>query len=299
MRKSLACVLGCALLLTTLTGCGGSDPETGPSYPPPSYVPPSIDLPPSDPPPTFPTYQVADTECPRDYGIGLSITTDSQAEVEYLDDIVACTNPDGAATYLRNESDAVWRLDSLDGTPGRVRMQNQGPVAASFRDIVGPRLPLMVPGAEVTVDLRPEQIRWDIDLALSVDWQVHGMVAEKIKSFGEEAFIRALKRRSPERAALAQCTLGVDETARDASDLGDADLTDVVLTGLGAAATTNKCRQAAAAVPAVDETGRVVSLTEDLSHLERQTAVFEGIKTRLSHVSSGYKVLRFIKLMHS
>jgi hypothetical protein len=154
----------------------------------------------------------------------------------------------------------------------------------------------MVPEAELTVSLPPEQVRWDIDLALSVDWQVHGLVVAKIKSAGEDAVIMALKRRSAARAALVACTLGVDQTARDASDLGDADLTDVVLTGLGAAATTNKCRQAAAAVPAVDETGRAVTLSEELGHLERQTAAIEGIETRLSGVARGYKALTFIKL---
>jgi hypothetical protein len=44
------------------------------------------------------------------------------------------------------------------------------------------------------------------------------------------------------------------------------------------------------------ETGRAVTLSEELGHLERQTAAIEGVETRLSDIASGYKALKSIRL---
>jgi hypothetical protein len=283
--------VGLALLLVILTGCDGDEDDTrGPSYPPSSSDATREGS--SSPPTAFPIYRVPDTECPSNYGTGLLITTDSAAEVEYLDDIVACTTLTGTATYLKNDSDAVWTFHNRGSTPGRVQPWNEELVASSFRSIVGPQRALMVPRAVVTVNLPPEEFSWDIDLPLSVSWEGHELVAEKIKSAGQEAFVAALRRKSPAGAALVACTLGVDGVARGVPELEDADFSGVVLTGLGVATTTNKCRQAAVRAPVVDETGRVVTLSDELGRLERQTATLARVETRLSYVARGFKVLK-------
>lgn len=310
MHPLKSCALGLVLLSVALTACtdpdttttsqsGGGVTTTTAPPPPPPPPPPSLT-------PAYPTYRVPDTSCPDNYGIGLSITTDVAAEVQYLDDVVACTNATGTATYLENKSDAVWRLTSLGARPGRITRWN-GQIATlidgSFRSILSEVRTdsgsLMTPGGLLTVDLPPGELRWDLDLVLSTAWQGHDVGVEKIKSVSQDALIAALARKSPARRALATCTIGLYKTARDVTDLPDADFAQVMLTGLGAASATTTSRQAALYAPAKNEYGKVVTLSEEIGRLKVQGAVLDDVSTKLGYLARGAKVFQFIRFLVS
>ncbi len=298
MRISLVCRVGLALLMVVLAGCGdaGDGKEVaGGGVPSFSYAPDGSSPTASEGPTIPPDYQVPDSACPPAFGFGLTISTDVEAEIEYLDDIVACSNATGTATYLRNGSDAVWTLHNLGRVDGTVQPLNRGAIAQSFHDAVQSPQPLMSPQDVLTIDLPPESIRWDIDLPLSIGWEGHQLVVEKIRLAGEAAVIAALRRTSRAGAALVACTVGLAEYAKNVEDLPDADFGEVVLTGLGTATAASRCREAALHVPPVVDpaTGRVVSLSDEIARLSRQTAAIEAVESRVGWVARGLHVLKF------
>lgn len=286
MRIPIVCCVGTALVVV-LAGCPNNvDGQQGSSYPEPSTYPVTSRF-------RAPIFEVPSWQCPANYGVGLTITTDSEAEVEYLDDIVACTNEVGSATYLKNNSDAVWSLRNLGSVPATAFSWGETLTASSFRSVFGPEQVLMVPQAVLTANVPPQALRWDIDLPLSVSWEGHGVVVEQIASAGEAAVLDALRRRSPAGAAIVTCTLAVKEYASSVGGLEDADLSEVVLAGLGSGIATNRCRQAASLVPVVEKsTGRTVAMSTEIDHLARQTAVLQRVETRLSYAARAGRILK-------
>ena len=146
------------------------------------------------------------------------------------------------------------------------------------------------------VDLPPSQLRWNLDVRLSLQWQAHHVVAEKIKSAGTAAYFAALQGRSPARAAVLSCTIGVGEAADQVRELPDADLTGVMLSGLGAAGTVNRCRQAANLVQVTDDAGRVARLSDELARLQRQATLIDDASKQLAQVSRAAKLITFLWL---
>jgi hypothetical protein len=141
------------LLSATLAGCGSDTPEPDGAGGAGSAEP------------TPYTYLVPDSACPVGW-TGLEVTTDTEAELEYLDDIPACTNDeadtvleaDANSTYLENNSDAVWLLRST-GKPGVATSVETTLVEQSFAAAVGERYAgehIFVPGAKRIVHLAPE-----------------------------------------------------------------------------------------------------------------------------------------------
>jgi hypothetical protein len=223
------------------------------------------------------------------------VTTESDAESEYLDDMPACTNPAGDTTYLKNSSDAVWLLQNKSNRDATVTPMRPSARASSFVTMVkdsNPGRAIFVPGEELTIDLPPEAVEWTIDLPLSFGWQAHDLVGDKIQEAGEAALADALGRQSPARKALVRCTLAVTKVANETSGLQDADSSDVLLGGLSVGVDVNKCRAASTAVATVDETtGRSVSLAEDLKRLKAQTEVLESVHGKMEYVQRAWKVV--------
>lgn len=285
------------VLIVPLAGCGaepsdGTEHQGGGSFPPPPTEPRPSAPPPPPPPP--PSYQVLDSACP-DGWTGLRVTTDDEAEVEYLDDIPACTNDLGDTTYLENDSDAVWILRSTSYRGGSTKSWNLTLEEQSFLQAVqGQRAgrAIFVPGADLTVDLPPEEVEWVIDLPLSVGWEAHDLVLDKIEGAGQEAAVAALRRQSRAGAALATCALAATTYAETVEDLEDADAVEVVLGGLGVGAASSACHTASASVSRVDDAGRNVALADDLEHLRRQTAVLQNVDTRLGYAQRASKVFQ-------
>lgn len=278
LRMGMLRMVVCALLVVMLAGCapddGGDDSGSGGSTPPAAY-------------------QVLDEDCPAGW-TGLTVTTDSDAEVGYLDDMPACTNASGDTTYLENRSDAVWLLRSASTNSGSTAPIDLTLGEQSFVDAVAGTYPgeaIFVPGAKLTVDLAPEEVEWVIDLPLSFGWQAHDAVLEKIEGAGEAAAIAALKRQSPAGGALAVCTLAATNYAKTVAGLDEADTSEVLLDGLGVGVAGSKCRSDAAAVGAVDEAGQSLTLADDLERLHGQSEILERIHVRLGYAQRASKVL--------
>lgn len=240
-----------------------------------------------------PAYQVPDSACPQGWA-GLTVTTDNEAEVEFLDDLPACADASGARTYLKNQSDAVWVLQATSATAGTATPVGRSLTQESFVAAVGasdPTRVILVPGAQLTVDLRPDQFEWLIDLPLSFAWQAHDVVAGKIAGAGQGAALAAFQRRSPAGNALAVCTLAALEHARTIESLEEADSSEVLLDGLGLGAATHQCRLRAAEVTPVDVAGRPTNLADELARLQSETKILEHLDGRLSVAQRAAKVL--------
>jgi hypothetical protein len=241
---------------------------------------------------------VPNSACPLGWS-GVAVTTDTAAEITYLDDIPACRDASGSATYLKNNSDAVWTLRSTT-TSGTVTPSGQNLVEWSFVQAVSdarPGLAIFVPGAEVTVDLPPESIVWAIDLPLSIGFQGHEVVLGKLRQGGEAAAVAALRRQSPAGGALAACTFSVVQAAESVSDLEDADAVDVVLAGLGVGTASSACRTAAVAVGTLDGASQPIALADEIDRLTAQTDVLERIQTRAGNAQRVARVLNFFRLL--
>jgi hypothetical protein len=243
--------------------------------------------------PTTPaTYQVPVSDCPTGWS-GLTVTTDSEIEVEYLDAMPACTNETTDAVYLKNNSDAVWTLSTNGGV--------SSPIDASWKEwsfvhAVASSRPgknIVVPGAELTVNLPPNEVEWLLDLSLSIAWQGHEVVAEKIQAAGEAAPTAALARETRAGSALAVCTLAVAEYADTISDLEDADAPEVLLNGLGVGVAGSKCHAEAKAAGAVDDSGRSVQLADELASLRSQTTVLEKVQTKVGWAQKAERFGKF------
>lgn len=270
----LAVRLLTALILVAVAGCGPTS-ETGGGVQ------------------AAPTYQVPDSACPDGWS-GLAVTTDNEAEIEHLDDIPACVDGSGTTIYLKNESDAVWVLQPTSASSGQATPFESSYVEQSFTEAVQPHFPgrvLLVPGGQLTVDLRSDQFEWVIDLPLSFAWQAHDVVANKIASAGEAAALAALRRQSPAGSALTVCTLAAMEHAKAIEDLEDADASEVLLDGLGVGVATSQCRLQSAQVAHVDDLGRATSLADDLARLQVQTELLEQLDGRLSLAQRAARVL--------
>jgi hypothetical protein len=287
-------------VLMLLVGCGGGDGGDGGGNSSGGNSS-GDDGDPSEPTPTpvETSYTVPNASCPGDYGTGLTITTDVPAEVQYLDEIVACTNNAGA-TYLYNDSDAVWNLHRTGANSPTVTYWDSATLgwkAWSFEQIVSPEQALLVPGGSVTVNLPPESLEWDLDLVKSVAWQGHDLVVEKLQSAGKAAVIAALKRETQAGAALVACTFAVHELAKTKTDLENADLTEVVLDGLGVTVSGSNCTiQAAEVVRVEPQTGQSVALADDIAELKQQTALLSKVETKLNNASRMFKVINLVRL---
>jgi hypothetical protein len=238
------------------------------------------------------SYKVLDSACPLKW-VGLTVTTDRRAEIDYLDDMPACVDESGNRTYLENQSDAVWTIRSLSSA-GRVDWFKSSLEDESFRAAVNATRPgwaILVPGTAVVVDLPPDQVEWLVDLPLSFAWPAHGVVLDKIKGAGEAVAIAALKRQSRAGGALGVCTLAVAEYAKSVSSLEDADSSDVLLAGLGVGVATSKCRAEAAGVVLGGKAGRSTALADELKGLKSQAKILEKVHVQVSWAQKAAKVL--------
>ena len=62
-------------------------------------------------PSTTRSFSFAESDCTDpDYPLPLGVETDIAEEIEYLDDVVACTDDGQTTVWLLNRSDAVWEI---------------------------------------------------------------------------------------------------------------------------------------------------------------------------------------------
>ncbi|QNE18927.1 hypothetical protein F1D05_14670 [Kribbella qitaiheensis] len=295
MHNAAKVIISVVVLGLGLSGCcNGADCEVTPTPATSRISIPPFSPPPSDPPPAKATYQVPRTDCPGNYGVPLVVTTDTEAEVEYIDKITACTTVSGATTYLENNSDAVWVLRNTGSVDGDVTPWGDTLTMTSYRGIFAAGRNFLVPGGVVTVDLPPASLAWDLELPLTVGWVGHSVVAGKIASLGQQALADALKRTGRLSPALVQCTLAVTKYAGTVDGLADKQLSTIVMEGLGVGIATSKCRDETLKVTVREPTTKLpIALSDDIAKASRVTEYLEGIDKFLNYAKQGS---RFSKL---
>lgn len=290
-------LLAVALWLGVLAGCGdGAEPspgETGPtlSGPAATAVGPSTSAAPSE------WYaQTADEDCPSNYPVGLLIWTDVQVELEYLRDVLACTNPAHTLTYLKNTGEVVWKPRLTSPWSADVQYFHDSPKARSYRSAVAGRYAhaLLTPEQVLVVGADPRVVAWDLDLPLSLSYQVHDTLVSELKRYGEGAVVAALDTRSRRGAALAGCTISGYNIATEAPDLAEKPPREWVMLGISGSAGVSTCVSSwQEADVAEAQAGRRLTLTaEELPGLRTsQAVVLERADRYLTRATYAEKII--------
>jgi hypothetical protein len=283
-----------AIVVTTIVGCGSGTPQTD-SSPSTETEPTSLPTTSSDPEPM--DYQVPDELCPSNFTSGLTLSTANATpdEVQLLDEVVACTNATGTQTYLKNTGDAVWNLVFPSGTTTDSFRWFEAAPAQRFREIFGSDWILLSPDSEITSNVPPASVAWEINVEFSVAWEGYGLLLEEVRSIGEAAFVRALSRGTREGSAVGWCTIALLNHTQGVGDLTNADLSEVLLDGLGTGVTDARCLQSARSVQIVpDGTQKQIALSARLKTFNKTTDLAGKVQTNLTRVSSVGSAFKWI-----
>lgn len=303
MRRKMALVLALTFLLSA---CGGGEVPRTTLSPLPTYEGPTLSPTYESPPPT----QVNETVTPGSISsrqavcesegeeYGLAVVTTSIAEIQYLTkwDVCQSTSNDGSFnTWLRNNTDAVWVLSGVmqSETSDFKRSANfrDAVRAPSFRAAAAKESPGMVilnPGESVRIARSPEQVRWDLDLPLTLAWSSQGALIDKIE---EKVPGIALEVFTPETSiyrAVFACTFSVIDHARRFPKLDEADGAEIFMQGLVSANGAVDCASEAEDAKILLRDGRtstvksaiIKALPEDsqvLSQVESKLAPYQQL----------------------
>lgn len=254
-------------LIALLSACGSPSEDPGPVTSAPLPKDAGVSSSPAEltehPTTTDPTEQSSD--CPQNYGEGLQVWTDQQVEVEYLEDVVACTDVDHRFTYLENKGDVVWK-PRVTGWSATVTYYKDTLTARAYRDVVSDHYAyaLLTPGQNLVVSASPETVGWDLDLPLSLSYQVHATLVSELQRYGEGALVAGLNKRTPRGAAVAGCVISGYNIAKDAPDLAEKPPAEWVMLGISGAAGVSTCTSSWRQADAVEaRAGQEVALTAD------------------------------------
>lgn len=280
-RQRTSVVVTFLIVISLLsTGCD-SDPEpTGSQI---TTSPPTPPTPPPIPLPTPITLPGDPANCPKEYSQALSVTTTVEAEIPYLQDVVACTSILQDAVWLYNRGDEVWKPTAQsESIPIRYASRTVGGI--SFIEAVSPeyRQLLLGPGTALVVEASPKAVRWNLDIPLSLAWVAHDWITDQIASYSEAAALAALKRQSNRGGAIAGCTLATYKTAMKVPDLRSASMSQLIVDGIGTAAGGSACYSSWM------EANRLDGRSFDWNRVERvriATTFLEQLDTRLTNAA--------------
>jgi len=190
-----------------------------------------------------PTYA---TPCPVTHPVPLVTAPETEEELEYLDDITACTDAANTTTYLNNDSDVVWTLlTTAGGDP--VEQLTQGIKLESFRELALQvyEFELLFPKSAVVVGATPGDVVWRLHPQLSAMWLFHEQAADSVEEYGQEQLTELLAMSSLRRGALATCSFAAYNIVQDdLSGLTGDNPIDQFLAGLGIASEATQCSRA-------------------------------------------------------
>ncbi|MCX8453707.1 hypothetical protein [Paenarthrobacter ureafaciens] len=284
-------------LAAQLTSCGTTSGGGGPA---PS-APPSESLEISSPPTkepsggstSAPSRAAPESGCTATHPYRAETTTTIPAEVEYLDDIVACVSEDEASVSLTNNSDMVWAIFST--RQANVRSIARNPTVVEFHLLADKLYPygFMAPKETISVDAGPESLDWFVHPELTAAWTTNAFLLKQIAKKGEAALQRALTGASKARQAVWACTKGVYDVGTAVPKLissPEYDPAEQITTGLGIANAAGTCGTAwtaaekeAGTAPrwtqVVDETHNALKPAGELA--EKSSNLKNGVKAFL------------------
>lgn len=270
------------LVTTCLCACNNDPPPVKKATTPPPVV-----------------YTVPDSKCPAGWK-GLTVEPQTAAEIDYLDDIPACSTPGLNHTYLENGSEAVWVVKS-PATQWKANAIEKTWQQVLFDEAIGPVLEpntlALAPGAKFDIALPPSQVQWNLSSHLTLAWHGEDLGIDKLQSLGGAAAVEVARRRSPERAAVAACTLAVAETVKATGETDkEAKSTDLLLAGLGVSVAGGKCHTESIKVRYQNSAGQVETLSAELASVKEQTNLLEKVHTQFGYAVRGEKLMTAFKV---
>lgn len=237
----------CALILVNviaLAACGGAEPADGSGGPAPEEEPPIASSP--LPEEESPVASSPDAGCSFTHPHGLSLMPETQEEIEYLDEINACTDEDGTSTLIRNNSDAVWTIETSVGGE-EVQQLTSTHRLESFREIAGQvyRYSVLSPDSELVVYAPPGEVSWELAPELSAMWMIHDEIVDTVEGYGQDQLSDLLTSgQSPRRKALVTCAVSTYEIANeDLGGLASDQPASQLLTALGVGTAVTDCKR--------------------------------------------------------
>ena len=273
-------LLAASLLLAS---CGNGDDSTdggGDGTYPESDTP----YPESDTPVAEPA-----SGCLAEYPEGLAVSWTGSDSTTYVGQVIACTDPSHASTYIRNDSEAVFTLAAaIAGTP--VTHLSDDLRLESFRQTAGQEqnpAAVLSPGADVIVAAPPADVRWTLDPQLSLAWMVHDTLTDKVEAFGEAQLVSMLSKDSARRRALVTCALTAYHAAGDASPIWQSSQpSEQLLAALGIGTGATNCARAWQAADDVELSRgvRTATWSDDIVRLADDADFLVQTNSRLTKV---------------
>jgi hypothetical protein len=175
----------------------------------------------------------------------LHVVTDVAEEVEYLDDIIACTDMVQTTTVVTNDSDVVWTFSVTNGAP--VNTLFDSAKATSFKEVAKTvyDYAVLAPGTTMEVEAPPSDVTWELAPGLSSMWVIHDMAVERFKGAAQTAVLDVTLGRSTHRRAVGICALAAYNIAGTTGEGLDPDQPEQTLIGgLGLVSSAGSCASA-------------------------------------------------------
>jgi hypothetical protein len=196
----------------------------------------------SPPGPTVAPGPSVDQGCTESFPRRLTVTTDNQAEIPYLDQVPACTAPGQAETLLVNESDAVWLITTTtagatyDPVSSSLRARSFLAIANQYATAI------LSPESSVLVHADPASVEWTLHPGLSAMWLGHDWLADTVERVSQAQLTSMLSGNSTRRRALIECSLTAYQVAGETgSGLQGRDPAEQLLFGMGVLAGVTHC----------------------------------------------------------
>lgn len=181
------------------------------------------------------------SQCPSAYPIPMTVSTEIDAERAYVQNVVTCTSDaQYGPVWLHNVGDEIWQFDRGTAEVEFVEYTDESDMFAEIFDDP----PILVPDDVLVIHAPPSRVSWTLDAGYTIAWETQAEAIEQLEGYSEEAVFLAVKRKSsPQRAALAACTLtgynAASEWTDDPDGFGE-NLGAALSSGAGAAGCATK-----------------------------------------------------------
>lgn len=190
------------------------------------------------PNPLVNTWMPSSSQCQSDaHGLPLLISTEVEAEVEYLRNVVACAADEQyGPVWLHNVGNEAWVLNADSSAVEFVYSTNQADLLASGF----PEQLLLLPEDQVVIDQTPREVSWDLSASVTIAWETEEEAIDQAVDLGTGLLISQLKKSHPKGAAVLACAVAAGEAAEAAADQPD-EFESTLESSLGLAASGSKC----------------------------------------------------------
>lgn len=174
--------------------------------------------------PASPALLVPSEKCTSVGWSELPLVATDWSAVPFLISMSACRNAGWTATWVQNDSKAVWTIRAP--LQARIDQQTPGDRLGSFR-LIAPSIDtaeLLLPGTTVLIWAAPRDVSWTLSPGLTAAWLAHNKVIDTVETRMRADAVHLFAQGSKRRAALIECTLEAAEigtgvlTKEDATD---------------------------------------------------------------------------------